>query len=193
MNKVVRITVAFILSIGILFLAKNQIASAGSWPWQNTAAVQGQSAPAELDTNNQPGTVKPPPVVVPPITKPGTYSLGGVCIIYVEQISDNVMLRAQLLPFVTLRTTRPQDTTRYLAGVCDLTYQLSGKPITDLSTTDGTVKICFAAIPNTTSKIYVYDGQTWTALDTAPLDNNNTLECAIASKTGKYVLAAYKQ
>jgi len=185
MNKGFRIIVAGLLLLGILFLARNQIAWAGNSPTANNAVGQSQEQPALLNANPDPGTVKPPPVVVPPITKPGTYPVGGVCTLYVEQLVDTDSLHAKLLPFDVLNG-RPQDTSRYLAGVCDLAYHVSGKLVPELPPADGTVKICFAALPNITSKIYVYADKTWTALDTT---FENGMECAIASKTGRYILA----
>lgn len=190
MSKGIRFIIAVFLVLGVLFLARNQTVFAGNWPWQNNAVVQGQSVSAVLDPNNSLGTVKPPPVVVPPITKPGTYSVGGVCVLYVEQLADTVSLHAKLLPFDALKGS-PENTSRYLAGVCDLAYHLSGKPITDLTSDEGNVKICFAALPKINGKIYVYDTKVWTALDTT-LDQTTKLECAAASKTGRYVLAASK-
>ena len=184
MGKIIRWTIAGILLLGILLLAGNQIAAAGNLPWQNNTTVQGQSASAALDPANKPGTVKPPPVVVPPITSPGNYSVGGVCTLLVEQLSADVTLHANLLPFNVLNG-KPTTSTRYLAGVCNLAYHLSGQPLPDLTSQLGTVQICFAQVPNTTSQIYVFDGETWTALDTTL---NNGLECSLATKTGKYVL-----
>jgi hypothetical protein len=189
MNKATRIIIAALLLLGILFLARNSVVWAGvSSAATNNAADQSQVAAQNANPN--PGTVKPPPVVVPPITKTGTYAVGGVCTIIVEQLADTTSLHAQLLPFDVLKA-RPDGTSRYLAGVCDLTYHISGKLVSNITSTDGTVQVCFAALPNITSKIYVYDvkSSTWTALDTT-LSSDNLLECAVASQTGRYVLAA---
>lgn len=184
MSKTIRLIIAGLLLLGILLLAGNQIATAGNLLWQNTTVVQGQSASAAFDPANKPGTVKPPPVVVPPINAPGNYSVGGVCTLLVKQLASDVDLHANLLPFNVLKS-KPTNDTRYLAGVCNLDYHLSGKPLAELTSEEGTVQICFAQVPNSTSKIYVFDGETWTALDTTL---NNGLECALAAKTGKYVL-----
>ena len=184
MNKWFRIAIASVLLLGILILARNTVAWAGVS--LNTNNVVGQSQPAVQNAAADPGTVKPPPVVVPPITKPGTYPVGGVCTLFVEQLVSTDSIHAKLLPFDVLNGGRPQDTSRYLAGVCDLAYHVSGKLEPELPPGDGTVKICFAALPNITSKIYVYADKTWTALDTT-LENG--MECATASKTGRYVLA----
>ncbi|MBI1856459.1 MAG: hypothetical protein HYR93_11440 [Chloroflexi bacterium] len=188
MNKAIRIGVAILVLAGILFLARNNIAWAGNAPDVINRAGQSQDQSAGLEANANPGSVKPPPVVAPPITKPGTYPVGGVCTVYVEQLADTVSLFAKLLPFDVLKN-KPQDTSRYLAGVCDLTYHVSGKPAPEIAPADGNVKICFAALPNIAGKIYVYDGRVWTALETV-LESDNKLACAVAGKTGKYVLAA---
>lgn len=187
MDKNLRMFIAAALLIGILFLARNQMAWAGDLPVQNQSGpAQNQERAGLADLNAQPGTVKPPPAVVPPITSPGTYSVGGICTLQVEQLADTVSLHALLLPFSTLHN-KPDEIERYLAGVCSLNYVKSGKGLTDLAPEDGAVKICFAAIPNVTNKIFVYDDHTWTALDTTV---ENGLACATASKTGKYVLSS---
>jgi hypothetical protein len=187
MNKTVRIILAGLLLLGIVFLARNGIASAGAGMAEPKAqAVQSRPQSGGLFTDIEPGSVKPPPVVVPPVTGPGTYSVGGVCTVQVAQLASSVTLHAVLVPFSTLGK-HPQDVGRYLAGVCQLNYTKAGAGITDLAPADGSVTVCFAALPNTTTKIYVFDGKTWTALTTTL---NNGLECAAASKTGRYVLAA---
>ena len=188
MNKSVRILIAAILFLGILILAGNQIASAGNFPWQPSVIALGQNAPAQANPNNRPGTVKPPRVVLPPITTPGTYSVGGVCTLVVGRLATNVSMSAHLMSLNVLNS-RPPDVSRYLAGVCDLTFNVSGKPVSGISPEEGNVKICFAVLPNIQSKIYFYDGKTWTALDTTV---QNGLDCASVNMTGRYVLAANK-
>ena len=186
MKKGIRIIVASLLLVGILFLARNQIAWAGNAPVVNNAAGHGQNQPiVQQDVNADPGSVKPPPVVAPPITKAGTYPVGGVATLYVDQIADNVSIHAKLLPFAVLEGL-PPGTSRYLAGVVDLTFRVDGKPVADVTSGQASVQICFAALPNITGKIYVYANNTWTALDTT-LENG--LVCAPASQTGQYVMA----
>ena len=188
MNKGVRILIAAILFLGILFLAGNQIASAGNLPWQTGIVALRQNALAQANPNNRPGTVKPPRVVLPPITTPGTFSVGGVCTLVVGHLATNVTVSAHLMSLNVLNN-RPKDISRYLAGVCDVTFSKSGKPVSGISSGDGSVKICFAVLPNVQSKIYFYDGKTWTALDTTV---QNGLDCTNANSTGRYVLAAIK-
>lgn len=89
MSKTVRIVIAAIFLIGILLLARNQMAWAGYSAEQNrTDLAQVQPTAGVAALKPDPGTVKPPPVVVPPINEPGTYSAGGVCTVIVESISD---------------------------------------------------------------------------------------------------------
>lgn len=186
MNKGIRIIVASLLLAGILFLARNRIAWAGNAPVANNAAVQGQNQPiVQQDVNADPGSVKPPPVVAPPITKAGTYPVGGVATLNVNLIAANVSIDAKLLPLAALKNS-PDNTSRILAGVVDLTFRVDGKPVADVTSGQASAQICFAALPNITAKIYVYANNTWTALDTT-LENG--LVCAPASQTGQYVMA----
>jgi hypothetical protein len=186
MSKALRFFLAAILLIAVLLLARSELASAVNGPDQRSgAAVPAQSDFALADAKGRPGSVKPPPVVVPPINDPGTYSAGGLCTVIVQSIAEPMSLHVNLLPFSTLHN-RPQETERYLAGVCLLTYVKRGAGVTtDIVPADAVVKVCFAAIPNSTNKIYVYDDKTWYALDTT---TENGLACATAMKTGKYVL-----
>jgi len=186
MNKGIRIIFASLLLLGILILARDHIAWAGHASVVNNVAGQGQVRSVVKDIYAQdPGSVQPPPAdLVIPVT--GTYSVGGVCTLQVE-VTDKVVLNAVLLAFDVL-DNKPENTTRYLAGVCEITFTVSGQTVTALAPENGNVKICFAALPNIKSAIYVHDYKTWTALDTT-LEENNSLECATASKAGRYVLA----
>ncbi len=103
----------------------------------------------------------------------------------VSDIASNVALHVNLLPFSTVHD-RPKETKQYLAGVCEIRFVVQGKGVTDITPQDATVQICFAAIPNTADKVYVYDDHQWYALDTTV---QNGMACAPATKTGKYVLA----
>jgi hypothetical protein len=192
MKKGFRLFAVVVLLFGILFLASSQSAWAGNLIHPSSGTVQGQDQAALQghdrghDRDREPGSVKPPPVVVPPIKKPGTYSVGGVCVLKVERLSDKVSLHALLQSFNVL-DRHPKDIGRYLAGVCTITYVKEGRGTTNLLPADGSVKICFAPVPKKDSKIYVYAGRNWTALDTK-LENG--LLCADASKAGKYILAS---
>ncbi len=186
MSKVIRFAAAAVLIISVLLLAQSQFASAGQKADQQSNAAQSQGGLVPASAKGEPGTVKPPPVVVPPINAPGTYSAGGVCTVIVESIAQPMSIHVNLLPFSTVQD-RPKETERYRAGVCQLLFVKSGKGVTDVTPTDAVVKICFAAIPNETNKIYVYvwETKTWFALDTTV---QNGLACAPATKTGRYVL-----
>lgn len=185
MSKGVRIVIGLIFLIGLALLARNQLALAGSLPAQSAGSVaQSRGVSAQADIYAQRGSVKPPPVVVPPIHTPGTYSAGGVCTVIVDSIAPDVGLHVILLPFSTVHN-RPSEIKRYLAGVCNLTFVEAGKGVTDVTPADATVKVCFAAIPNTSNTIYIYDDKTWFPLVTTV---QNGLACAPATKTGKYLL-----
>ncbi len=186
MSKAVRFVVAAILLFTIVLLAGSQLASAGKLPLFSPPAPRGAGVSAMAADKKNPGTVKPPPVVVPPINEPGTYSAGGVCTVIVESIAEPMSLHVNLLPFSTVHNP-PQEIQRYLAGVCQLTFVKRGAGVTpDVLPADAVVTICFAAIPNTTAKIYVYDDHSWFPIDTTVKDG---MACASATKSGKYVLA----
>jgi hypothetical protein len=188
MNKGLRILIATLLLVSILLLARDHIAWAGNLDSQSTGILQSQNQSAFQgdDRDREPGSVKPPPVVVPPITKPGTYSVGGVCVLVVERLAANVSVQASLQSFKVLEK-HPKEIGRYLSGVCSVAYVKDGKGIPRLAPADGSVKICFARVPKKHSKIYVYDGKHWIGLDTKV---EGGLVCADASRSGKYVLVS---
>lgn len=185
MNKTVRILIAVALLAAILYLGQagiTRMVAALVSPKSET--LPGQDLTAGLFADDDPGSVKPPPVVVLPITGPGTYSVGGVCTFRVIELASDVTLHANLLPYATLGI-RPQTISGYLAGVCRATYTKIGEGVIDLTESDGRVDVCFAAIPDTTEKLYVYNDKTWTALDTTI---EGGLACGPAQQSGKYVL-----
>ena len=184
MHKYIRAILAAIVLVGIVLLGRNGMAWAGNLPSASGVVPQSQGLPAAENAAAEPGSVRPPPVVVPPIQTPGTYSVGGVCTFRVIEIANNVALHADLLPFATLGK-RPPNIASYLAGVCRAIYTKVGAGVIDLGPTDGQVEVCFAAVPDTTSKIYVYNDKTWTALDTTVQDG---LACAPAQQSGKYAM-----
>ena len=187
MGKGLRILIAVIFVLGVLLLARGQMAWAGAPAAGNSAGAALNPSVAGLAVPNpNPGTVRPPPVVAPPISVPGTYSVGGVCTVKVISMAPDVTLHTVLLPLNSVGE-KPQEVERFLAGVCQVNYVKAGAGLTDLTATDGVVQICFAAIPNTTDKIYVYADNTWTALETTVADG---LACASATKSGRYVLTS---
>jgi hypothetical protein len=138
MNKGLRILLAALLLMGILLLARDHPAWAGNSTAQNNqVALQGSDQLVTLNGGREPGSVKPPPIVV----------------------------RGELLGYDSLKE-RPKDNARYLAGVCHLTYSRGGLIIAVLKPADGNVRICFAALPKIDGKIRIFDERAWTILDT---------------------------
>ncbi len=184
MNKGFRLIIVVILLLGILILARNHIAWAGNSNTQNRKVAPQGLDQSGLEVNTEPGSVKPPPVVLPVVPRKGGTSIGGICTVYVDALANDISLSAELLGFDSL-DERPQDNARYLAGVCSLTYHKASQSIADLAPADGNVRICFAALPKLEGKICVYDEQGWTILGTSLEKLTN---CAPANKTGKYIL-----
>jgi hypothetical protein len=185
MNKGLRILLAALLLMGILLLARDHPAWAGNSTAQNNqVALQGSDQLVTLNGGREPGSVKPPPIVVIIIPRTGGTSIGGVCIVYVDRLAEDINLRGELLGYDSLKE-RPKDNARYLAGVCHLTYSRGGLIIAVLKPADGNVRICFAALPKIDGKIRIFDERAWTILDTI-LDH--ATNCAPAQMTGKYVL-----
>jgi hypothetical protein len=185
MNKVFRLMIAILLLVGILFLARNHIAWAKNSNAQNDKVALLGSDQSNLGVDTEPGSVKPPPIIIPIIPRTGGTSIGGICTVFVDNLAQDINLRAELLGYDSLKE-KPKDNPRFLAGVCHLTYQRSGLIIPVLAPNDGNVRICFAALPKIEGKVRVYDEQAWTILDTILQELTN---CAPANMTGKYVLS----
>jgi len=185
MNKTLRILIAVSLLAVVLFFGRDQMArGVAALVGSKSESMPGQGSAAGMFDDGDPGSVKPPPVFVLPITGPGDYAVGGVCTFHVFELSSDVTLHANLLPYATLGI-RPQTIAGYLAGVCRAMYTKVGSGVIDLTESDGRVEVCFAAIPDTTGKLYVYNDKTWTALDTT---TEGGLACGPAQQSGKYVL-----
>jgi hypothetical protein len=185
MHGVLRTIAVALVLLGIFALAQDPIAAAQAASAANQELASLYQRLSGLPQGREPGTVKPPPVVVPRVRAPGTYSVGGVCTLIVTAMADTVQMSANLLPYTTLGQ-QPATISAYLAGVCRVTYVKAGVGVINLAAGDGTVKVCFASVPNVATTIFFYDDKTWTALQTTVEDG---LTCAPAQKSGKYVLA----
>ena len=118
----------------------------------------GETSVSQQD-NYSGGTVRPEsPVSTDKITKSGTYNVGGVCSIivdyYVPDLSNEVHVEentevAANVPFPD------SEGLLYLPG-CHVFHFKQDKMVTDVTTKEGSWKICFAAIPNKQTTIYFY-------------------------------------
>lgn len=190
MNRKLRFWLTMIAVIGIIFLSRNQFSSARNDDMQQEQAASGMKELQENPEDKEPGSVKPPPSKRPHITKPGKYSIGGVCILEIISLSKGISVSTQLLDYTSVPVP-PVNAGNFLAGVCRVAFSSGQKIIPALSAGQGEVNICFASIPNTAPTNYVWSDmdQQWYSQPTGVVE---ALNCSPAEITGNYVLIGKK-
>lgn len=135
--------------------------------------------------DDEPGSVKPPSGKPSTISTPGTYSIGGVCVLRVRSLGSNVTLSTQLIGLNNVGKL-PEDW-RFLAGICHVSFFVKGTPVSQVTTSQATAEICFATIPNSGGLTRVdTGGSQWITLGTV---NQNGESCSPATISGDYLLA----
>jgi len=174
---IVRIMVVIVMTAAILLLAREGIA------WANTAQTpkiaDAPQAPVAAPRGGTPGTVKAPPTSVSfNLGHTGGYSVEGFCSITVLLTASPDTATAILVH--PLPNGVPPHPVRF---GCNVTFYNGSTVLTSLP--NGTVQICFAAIPNHTMTIAFYNtsSNTWTALSTTTAGG---LACADGSASGIY-------
>ncbi len=189
MNKTVRVLIAFIFVLGIVVVAKGNVA------WAASSPMEAQSAPAQVESAPpmlypEPGTVKPPAPVIT-ITSSGVYSIGGFCSITVKNLVNGFGVNGSL--FYSKLKPLPKDAGQILFGSCFLQYFKFLPPpnveLDKLPSDKGSADICFAVPPGKQGKVYFYDvlsgNPVWTALETTL---KNGFACAASNMSGGYAL-----
>lgn len=181
---IVRIMVVIVMTAAILLLAREGIAWAGT---AQAARIESApqapvAAPASAIRGGNPGTVQPPPTKIS-ITHTGSYSVRGFCDLTVTITGSGISATADLVR--PLPTGVPPHPIRY---GCTVTFY-SGNSILAQLAPNGTVQICFAAVPHRTMTIAFYDlyapTPTWTTLTTTV---TNGIACANGSTSGIYAV-----
>jgi hypothetical protein len=195
MYKLIRVMVAISLVLGIVFLARDQVA------WAEPAAEvdpsgQGEEIAAspmnfDDDDGDHHGSVKPPRRRLW-VCKEGVFSVGGVATLSVENLAPGYCLRAFLWRHRWPPVHLPSGAGRILADITFLQVYYHNRFKAHLPVEDGTVEICYAVPPGKEAKIYFLDfygrhrgGPTWVALETTMKDG---LACAPAQNSGAYAL-----
>lgn len=190
MNRKLRLGLTILLVIGVIFLSRNQFGRARDDDRQQEQAALGVKELQGNPDDKEPGSVKPPPSKRPHITKPGKYSIGGVCILEIISLSKGISVSTQLLDYTSVPKP-PENAGNFLAGVCRVAFFSGQALIPALSAGQGEVNICFASIPNTAPTNYV-----WSDMDlqwySQPTGMVEALNCSPAEITGNYVLIGKK-
>jgi len=148
-------------------------------------------------TGSAGGTVRPPSSSVT-VTKSGSYSIGGVCSMIIEYYVPNLSNEIHVEENVEISANVPfpdNEGLLYLPG-CHVFHYKDAKLVTDVTTDEGSWKICFAAIPNKQTTIYFYyaknDAPESALPGWAPLKTTleNGMACApLTDQTGVYAPA----
>lgn len=184
MYRNIRLGIAVIFVLSVVFLAHQQAARAGRLPGLSFSGAEGPGQAVEAAKNDK-GTVKPPHgSIIIPVT--GEYSVGGFCALSVELQATDIQLDALLIQ--PLPAELPQGVHKVRQG-CLLTYSRSGEQLAALPAEAGSTTICFAAIsPNQQMTVYFHNtyapDPVWVPLETTV---EAGIACAPASGSGTYV------
>jgi hypothetical protein len=178
MKKLFQLLVVFALILTIIGVAKNSPAWASS-----LTGVESGGANSPLPTR-----------II--ITGNGNYNVGGVCTLDIEFKSTSpLQVKADAeIPLVdSLKVPFSGEGELFRPG-CHVVHVKEDKVIQELTSADGTAKICFGANPEMKMKIYYYLDKPFTANQVfidlgGTLEDNGRLICASAPYTGVYMPA----
>jgi hypothetical protein len=197
MGKIVRTCIAIIMLLGLVLMAKNNVAWAAtpdskddqpSGSQAELSAALDRDKDCDKDRNKDKdkckckkgddcGSVKPP-IDHLKICEPGLYSVGGVAILDVKKLQDRDKKPDCFYAYVEdsdeVRGLPREDGT-ILSDVVVLTSVGQGSII----------RICFAAPPSKKVTIYFSAGGSWKALGTQVKDG---MACAQVPASGSFVL-----
>jgi hypothetical protein len=185
MSKILRIVLVLGLVGIITWLAGSSAARAGVAS-QNSAPITSNAAnPALASLKPDKGSVRPPPPPALIIRRAGSYSAGGFCLIRVEYLSPEYLIEVQRSYYSGFGQPLPVPDGIFLSAVCRLLYyNVAGFRVSEVPPDQGSVQICFAAIPNRVGDIYIYSAPFWTDLLTS---EDGLLACSPANQSGFYV------
>jgi hypothetical protein len=186
MSKLLRVLLVLGLVVIVTWLASNSVAWAGFTSKGNTSISSNAADPALASSRANAGTVKPPPpALIIHGGSVGSFSAGGFCLIKVEYLSPEFLIEVERSYYSGFGQPLPVPDGIFLSAVCHLQYHtIFGAHVSNIPPDQGSVQICFAAIPDRTGDIFVYSPPTWTDL---PTSVDNLLACAPANQSGYYV------
>lgn len=196
-NKYLRLVLAVVVVMGVFLLAKGRVAWAGSESAAAPAVVEPQGE-VSVSYALEPGSVKPPPSKLS-ICTDGVYSVGGVVVLYVGNLTSGYCLEAELSNPVFKSNLLPEEAGKPLAHLLLIRFYDGGKLIYELPSADGRVEACYALPPGRQAKFYFYDyfGQrlnnrtespgSWDPIETK-VDADNKTACAFTQVSGVYGL-----
>jgi hypothetical protein len=199
MKFILRLLIVIALSGGIVLAAGRGAVGADPSNENQPASAIGSVDLSPLSNNGAAGTVKPPPSPVI-ITEDGKYSVGGICTIQVEGLSDEYGLKAYAISRERLGPL-PTEAIRILSGTCYIQYQerTPNVNLMQLPGGVGNVTVCFAHIPpNKQGQVYSYDlvDKVWTRLATFVekiTPSNRDIACAPAMQSKAYALLQVRE
>jgi hypothetical protein len=197
MSKYIRLSISIILVLGIVLVARSQVAGAqlpGGTEQSDLAADQGSvslNGHGDDADDHYGGTVKPPPSKRA-ICKKGVYSVGGGATMKVTRLEKPYCLKADLKKRSQVNGHIPAGAGKLLSDVVLVQVLYRNHVVSYLPPKYGEAQICFAVSPGKHAKIYFLnyfgkkDGKpTWVPIATSV---KNGVACATAQTTGAYAL-----
>ena len=190
-KKYLRVIIVIVVLMGIIVLAKNQVAWAG--PATETRQVSGFGQVQPSVSLNNPGSVQAPSSSHEACEK-DVFSVGGAITFEIKDLKPGYCVETDL--WDTTFGVIPEDTGKVLGYKGVIRIYFHGELVYELLAADGSIQACFAIPPEKQALIYFYDsyGQrfekrtdtpSWETIDTT-VDNN--IACAFTQKSGVYAL-----
>lgn len=186
MQKIVRFLISGVLIIGLMLVVINQVGFAQGKVKTGQQSTKLSDEPVlNLDDDEEPGSVKPPSGKSTLITSPGTYSIGGVCVLNIKSLGKDVTVSVKFKGKNVVGNI--PEGWRFLAGICHITFLVKNKPVSQVSISQADAELCFASIPNASGLVRLNTGKNdWSTLGTL---TEKGLSCSQVSTSGDYLLA----
>ena len=198
MNKNLRLILAVVMALGIVLLAKGQVAWAGTTDNSAPSAGLGLGVSPVVLAELEPGSVKPPPPAFR-VCEDGLYSVGGVVVMEIRDLKPRYCVEAELWSPLFPVSPIQADAGKPLAHFLFLRIYFGGMLTDDLPAGDGTIDACYALPPEKQAQFYFYDyywkhfekmtvaPSMWAQLETR-FDIEKKTACAFTQVSGVYGL-----
>lgn len=201
-----RSLLAVILILGVVFLTRNNVAWADAVDADSPVAILAEGQPSLPQAGIPKGSIVPPPTtsgrICSPNDVPGVYPIGGVAVLYVDELDPGYCVQANIIIVQQQKKTGklPEGGQAFLSKIALFRVYKQGL-VDKVPLDDANMSLCFALPPDKEGEIYFYDyygadffgrkeNPGWVVNGTV---DNEGIVCTSAMATGAYVLIEHEQ